>query len=264
MTMPTKIQMRRGTAAQWTSANPVLLSGEQGFETDTKKTKIGDGVTPWNSLGYAFVSNDLVSGSKGALITSNGTSVTALTVGATNGHTLRVNSATATGLEWGAVESLPNQTGNNGSLLTTNGTSASWTGILSTLINLSPEERCNVVASAATGTINLNTATSSVWFYTSNASGNWTLNVRGDSTSTLNSLLATGDSITVAFLNTNGATAYYQTAFQIDGSGVTPRWLGGSAPAAGNASAIDVYTFTIIKTASTPTYTVLGSQNRYV
>jgi hypothetical protein len=60
------------------------------------------------------------------------------------------------------------------------------------------------------------------------------------------------------FLNTNGATAYYPTAFQVDTVAVTPKWSGGTAPSAGNASAIDAYSFTIIKTAATPTYTVLA------
>jgi hypothetical protein len=105
--------------------------------------------------------------------------------------------------------------------------------------------------------------TSTAWLYTSDASGNWTLNVRGDSGTTLASLLNTGDSITVVFAVTQGATAYYNSAFQIDGSSVTPEWQGGAAPAAGNASSVDVYVYTIIKTAATPTYTVLASQTQF-
>jgi hypothetical protein len=50
--MPTKIQIRRGTASQWTSANPTLASGEFGLETDTDKVKLGDGETAWTSLAY--------------------------------------------------------------------------------------------------------------------------------------------------------------------------------------------------------------------
>jgi hypothetical protein len=76
-------------------------------------------------------------------------------------------------------------------------------------------------------------------------------------------MLATGDAITVVFLNTNGATAYYPTVYQIDGSAVTPKWQGGNTPTAGNASSIDAYSLTIIKTASTPTYTVLASQTKF-
>ena len=126
-------------------------------------------------------------------------------------------------------------------------------------IVISPEERTTVSATAATGTVNFDASTQGVLYYTSNASANWTLNVRGTSGATLNSILATGDAITVSFLVTNGSTAYYQTAFNIDGSAVTPKYSGGTAPASGNASSIDVYTYTIIKTAATPTYTVFGA-----
>jgi hypothetical protein len=53
MPVVTQVQVRRGTASQWTSANPTLASGEWGFETDTLKTKIGNGSTAWNLLAYA-------------------------------------------------------------------------------------------------------------------------------------------------------------------------------------------------------------------
>jgi hypothetical protein len=127
-------------------------------------------------------------------------------------------------------------------------------------ILVAPEERTTVSATAATGTVNFNAQTQGVLYYTTNASGNWTLNVRAASGVTLDSILAVGDAITVSFLVTNGATAYYQTAFNIDGttSGVTLEYSGGTVPAAGNASSVDVYTFTIIKTASA-TYTVFGA-----
>jgi hypothetical protein len=128
----------------------------------------------------------------------------------------------------------------------------------------SPEELTSVSATAATGTINFDANTQSDVYYTTNASANWTLNVRGDSSTTLSSMLAVGDSITVTFKVTNGTTAYYQTAFQIDGSAVTPKWQGGLAPTGGNASSVDVYTFNIVKTAATPTYTVFASQTKFV
>lgn len=122
----------------------------------------------------------------------------------------------------------------------------------------SPEEFCTVSATAATGTINFDLITQGVLYYTTNASANFTLNFRGNGSTTLSSMLAVGESISAVFLNTNGSTAYYANAFQIDGTSVTPKWSGGTAPTAGNASAIDSYSFTIIKTAATPTYTVLA------
>jgi hypothetical protein len=136
-------------------------------------------------------------------------------------------------------------------------------GTASAQVVIGPEERCTVSATAATGTINFDLATQGVLYYTTNASANFTLNFRGNSGTTLNSALAVGDSISAVFLNTNGTTAYYPTVFQIDTTAVTPRWSGGSAPASGNASSIDAYSFTIIKTAATPTYVVLASAGRY-
>lgn len=118
-------------------------------------------------------------------------------------------------------------------------------------------ESVNIVASAATGTVNIDCKTSTLWYYTSNASANWTLNFRGSSTVALNTLLATGQSISVVFLNTNGGTAYYPTAFQIDGTSITPVWANATAPVAGSASSVDAYSFTIIKTGSA-TYKVLA------
>lgn len=127
----------------------------------------------------------------------------------------------------------------------------------------SPEEVWTVSATAATGTVNFDALTQGVLYYTTNASANFTLNFRGSSVATLSSMLAVGRSITLVFMNTNGATAYYPTTFQIDGNAVTPKWQSGTAPTAGNASSIDVYTFTIIKTAATPTYTVFASQTKF-
>ena len=126
----------------------------------------------------------------------------------------------------------------------------------------SPEERLTVSATAATGTVQFDALTQGVLYYTTNASGNWTLNVRGDSGTTLNSILTTGDSITIVFLVTQGSTAYYSNAFTIDGTSVTPKYISGTAFSAGNASSIDSYVYTIIKTGSA-TFTVLASQTKF-
>lgn len=123
-------------------------------------------------------------------------------------------------------------------------------------------EAVTISATAATGTINYDVTTQSVLYYTTNASANWTLNVRGNGTTSLNALMATGESITVAFLVTNGATAYYQSAFQVDGASVTPKWQGGTAPTSGNASSIDAYTITIVKTGSAA-FTAFAAQTRF-
>jgi hypothetical protein len=177
----------------------------------------------------------------------------------------------------------PTADGTNGQVVTTNG---SGTLTFSSGISLSADntftgtqtfsgtssklamvlndaaEIATISATAATGTINFDITTQSVLYYTSNASANWTVNFRASSGTSLNTALATGQSVTAAFLVTQGATAYYNNVLQVDGTTVTPKYQGGTAPTAGNASSIDVYVYTIIKTASA-TFTVLASQTRF-
>ena len=123
-------------------------------------------------------------------------------------------------------------------------------------------ETATISATAATGTINYNVITQAVLYYTTNASGNFKVNLRGDGSTSLNAYIATGESISVAFLATQGGTAYYTTNVQIDGSNITPKWQGGTAPTSGNTSSIDVYTYTAFKTA-TSTFTVFASQTKF-
>jgi len=149
----------------------------------------------------------------------------------------------------------------SGALVFGNGPTIGTAALNRSLLNTT-KEFITVSATAATGTINFDAITQSVLYYTSDASGNWTLNVRGDSGTTLDSIMSTGESITVAFLVTQGATAYYQSDFQVDGSAVTPKWQGGSAPTEGNASGIDAYVINIIKTGSA-TFTALASITQF-
>lgn len=179
---------------------------------------------------------------------------------------------------------LPSADGSSGNALVTNGSGVlSWAaaGISASSANTftalqtfsgstsvlamalkNAAELATVSATAATGTINYDITTQSVLYYTTNASGNFTINFRASSGTSLNTAMATGDSVTVAFLNTNGGTAYYNSAVQVDGSSVTPKWQGGTAPSSGNASSIDVYVYTIVKTGSA-TFTVAASQTRF-
>ena len=141
---------------------------------------------------------------------------------------------------------------------TTTLTSPTLTNELATGIR----ETITVSATAATGTINFDASTQVVLYYTTNASGNFTLNFRASSGATLNSVMSTGQSLSASFLCTNGSTAYYNSAVTIDGNSVTPKWQGGSAPTSGNASSIDSYTYVIIKTGSA-TFTVLASVTKF-
>ncbi len=107
------------------------------------------------------------------------------------------------------------------------------------------------------GLATFNTVTQGILYFTANQTANRTINFAN-----VNGSLATGQSVTGAVLMTQGTTAYYLNAYQVDGSAVTPKWQGGSAPSAGNASSIDSYSFTIIKTADA-TFTVLASQTQF-
>ena len=123
-------------------------------------------------------------------------------------------------------------------------------------------EGVTVSATAATGTINYDATTQSVLYYTSNASANWTVNFRASSGTSLDTAMSTGEAITVVFLVTQGATAYYNNAITIDGNAVTPKYQGGTAPTSGNASSIDAYSYTIVKTGSA-TFTVFAAQTQF-
>ena len=243
-----------------------------------------------------FIPTATINAKGDLLVGSANDSIVTLSAGS-NGQVLKANSATTSGLEWAADSTYAAPTigstsiasgatvttiagltltsptistiTNTGSLtlptstdtLVGRATTDTLTNkTITTPIFIAPEERFNVVASAATGTVAIDVMTAGVWYYTSNATGNHTLNFRGNGSNTLNSILATGDAVTVSWLNTNGATPYYPNVYQVDGAtaGVTVNWSGGTAPSAGNASGIDAYSFTIIKTANA-TFRILAA-----
>lgn len=139
-----------------------------------------------------------------------------------------------------------------------------WPGTTNTPgVNLSSaSEPTTVAATAATGTINFDVCSQSIIYFTANASANWTLNIRGSSTTKLDTIVGINQIITVVHMVTQGATAYYNSAVQIDGVSVTPKYQGGTAWSAGNASSTDIYTYTIAKTAP-GTFTVFASQTQF-
>ena len=207
-----------------------------------------------SSLGFGAVSLSESAAVTGTLpVTNGGTGVTNLT-GIVKGNNSSAFSAATAGTDYVAPGTATTFTAKQTFTGSSSVAAAEFTNIV---------EDGTVSATAATGTINFDVLTQSVLYYTSDATGNWTLNVRGSSGATLSSMLDVGDSVAITFMVTNGATPYYQTALQVDGNAVTPKWQGGTAPAAGNASSIDVYSIAIIKTAATPTYVALASVTKF-
>ena len=124
------------------------------------------------------------------------------------------------------------------------------------------KEKVSVVASAATGTINIDAKDQAIVYYSANASANFVINVRGDASTTLTSLMAVGQSLTVVFVHNNGSSAYYPTSITLDGSAPTViKWSGG-APTSGTASSVTTYSISIIKTGASA-FTALASQTAY-
>ncbi len=166
-----------------------------------------------------------------------------------------------------AIESLQAKVGIDSSAVTTShdykiSTVETQLNTATGLVLKAPREQWTVSATAATGTVNVDLLSSGAHYLTATASANWTYNFRGDGSNSLDSLMSTNESVTVVHAVTNGGTARYPTAFQVDGSAVTPEWSGGSAPSGGNANSIDTYLFTIIKLASA-TFTVLAQQVQF-
>jgi hypothetical protein len=123
-------------------------------------------------------------------------------------------------------------------------------------------EKVNVSATAPTGTINFDVLNGAILYHTSNASANFTLNVRGNSVTTLDSIMSDNSSLTCSFIFKNGnANAYYANVIQIDGANINSSiyWVNNVEPAnVAVITALGYYTLNVIKTAAN-TYTVTGT-----
>ena len=120
----------------------------------------------------------------------------------------------------------------------------------------------STAATSTSGTINFYAKTYQIMKFTVSQTANRTINITGDGSTTLNNYLVNDQFVSIAVAFKNGSTPYYLNSVTIDGTSVTPKWSGGSAPTGGNASSDDWYTFSIVKTGSA-TFDVYGSVTKY-
>ena len=262
-----------------TNLPTTIVSGELAANTADGKLFLGTGTNTYKTL-LNVGSNTLTLA--GNLTTSGAFAQTLTATAATNatlppGTSSNYVISTATNMATNPVSGTPSSSNflrGDGTWATPAGsvslsTAQTWTatqtfnGSSSTFATtlLDANETVNVVASAPSATTNFYIQSGGVQYYTSNAANNWTLNIAFSSGTSLNTALSTGQSVTFTLVTTQGSTAYYNNAVTIDGTSVTPKWIGG-APTAGNASGLDVYRFAVVKTASA-TYTVLMSLTQY-
>jgi len=258
-------EVRIGTgaaAATLTSSGAHDLVLDTNSGTNSGTITITDGsngdidITP-NGNGDVVLAADTVKvGDSGAAatLTSNGAGTLTITTGGTENLILNTNSGTNSG------SITITDAANQDILLTPNGYGRATFDGQGKIQSVA--EKITVEATAATGTKNYDVLTQAVLYYTSDASGDWTLNIRGDGSTSLNSIMDTGESITVAHLVTIGSSEYRNSALQVDGSSVTPKYAGGSAPSEGNTNSIDSYVYTIIKTGDA-TFTALASLTQF-
>ena len=124
------------------------------------------------------------------------------------------------------------------------------------------QEPANITATAANATINIDILSNVVVYCTANATGNFTVNFRGNSGTTFNNAVPANVSVSASLVTAQGATAYYNSLVQVDGSTVVPKWQGGTAPTSGNANSTDTYVYVVMKSAAN-TYTILASQTKF-
>lgn len=283
MTNPTgSILLRRGPTADRVSFTP--LTGEIIFDSETKEVFVGDGSTP----GGLKVSLELPpqEPNPGKFLRTDGEELSWQTPIATaNVETRGVGLAkvdepdpvdpaiTISFIESNATSANTADTivsrdssGNfsAGTITSTSINSVLTGGITAYADVESLFEKCTLVASSPPATTNVDLATSAVVYYTSNSARATIVNIRGDASTTLNSVMDIGQSATLAVMITCSNTAHYVTSVTVDGttSGVTTRWQGGVVPIAGNQSAVDIYSFTVVKRANA-TFNIFASQTRF-
>ena len=143
---------------------------------------------------------------------------------------------------------------------------STFVGITTATAKFSPQNvisKANVIAGTANATSNIDVNTATTWLFTTASDGNWTHNIRGDGSTTLNSIMTVGQTICVAVIAACDGSHYAQ-GISIDGAAQTEEWIYNADPSTGpGASGFDYYAWFITKTSTSPSYLVLGSWDNY-
>jgi hypothetical protein len=146
----------------------------------------------------------------------------------------------------------------SGAGLTITGATSLSSGGISYLL-----ERASVTATAPASSIDIDLINQSVYYWTANAANDSTANIRGNATTPLNSLMSVGQSVTVVLFFPNGPSNFYVSTVKVDNTTITPAYQGNTVPALGNSNSMDIYSFTLFKTASA-TFKVYASQTQFI
>ena len=248
----TKATITAGSGISVTNGSGSITIAATGSGGTVTSVDVSGGTTGLTTSGGPVTGSGTITLAGTLAVANGGTGATTLT-GIVKGSGTGALSAATAGTDYVAPGTATTFTAKQSFTGSTSALAASFTNVV---------EPATVSATAATGTINYDVTTQSVLYYTSDAAANWTVNFRASSGTSLDTAMATGDAMTLTFLVTQGSTPYYNNVVQVDGSSVTPKYQGGSAPTSGNASGIDIYTYTVIKTGAAA-FTVLASQTQF-
>jgi hypothetical protein len=250
------------------SGNGVAISSSPGGTNTNIQYNNSGALAGATNFTYTEASGNIVVGaSTPSTSTTTGALVVGGGIGVSNNLNVGGNISVTNNASIGGIASITGNTNISGNLtiagnVTSNLSITGVTQHFNYTTVYSIFEQANITAVAPTGPISVDVMTAPVVYFTSNAAANVTVNIRGNSTTSLNSILGIGQSATIAIVWQNPATPYYPSTIQVDGSSITPAWQGASAPTKGNANSTDIYSYTIFKK-SNAVFTILASQTQY-
>ena len=196
-------------------------------------------------------------------LSGNATSATSATT-ATNAQGLTGTPSIVVGSVTGTTGSFSGNVSVGGTLTYEDVTNIDSVGIVTARsgvdLNGTLREKVNVTAGKLSDNLNIDLANGMVHLFTTAESTTAVPNIRVDGSTSLNSVMAIGESVVVTLITTANASAY-SAQMTIDGGAQTENWVGGSAPSDGGSSGVDIHSFTIIKTASA-TFTVIANHSK--